>query len=231
MYLIILTLLGTSLALAIGFTVQELQRLSSKLEIEKAKHLSSLKLQANSSSVVDFQRAQFSRSDHWDSKSSSALPKLTRLIKTGHRQISRLNTFAELSDKGLAYCLNKMVHRRSTSALQLDFETDVTDRFPQYVELYLYQACSELIQNTMKHSNATNCHIQLYNIYGAVRLTVSDNGKNEYTGQDPQPGFGLTSLKRRCDKHGGQLIFRLNAHGAETAISIPLVSAPLMVRV
>lgn len=91
---------------------------------------------------------------------------------------------------------------------------------PQNFVLFLYRAIQELIQNVVKHAQASQVLIQL--IYGndALNITVEDNG----IGFDPggQTGLGLKSLLNRTKLYNGT--FTVNSSlGKGTSVNLDFV--------
>jgi len=117
-----------------------------------------------------------------------------------------------LLDSGLQKALYYFVQGiKENTGIDITYET--TGQLPELSQdflLFLYRAVQELVQNTIKHANASHIIIQL--IYGneVLNVTVEDNGK-------PVPGsfregMGLKSLRNRVKLYGGQIniLTRLN---------------------
>lgn len=91
---------------------------------------------------------------------------------------------------------------------------------PQNFVLFLYRAIQELVQNIVKHAQASQVLIQL--IYGndALNITVEDNGAGFDPGQ--QAGLGLKSLQNRTKLYNGT--FTINSSpGNGTSVTLDFV--------
>ncbi|HRH35020.1 MAG TPA: sensor histidine kinase [Catalimonadaceae bacterium] len=92
-----------------------------------------------------------------------------------------------------------------TSGLNIHFQAIGFDvELGQSVSLALYRIEQELLNNILKHAEATEITVQLVKDERQISLTVEDNGK----GFDPsfiQTGAGLTSIKTRVEALGGRL--------------------------
>ena len=243
-YILTLALLGLCLALAIGAGTHELRRLSSELAIEKSRHLQASALHKANEEGVSAQRSFVantletsmsqllsSADEHlsvYDSETMqlSSLSQATLLLKSVQRELNDLTNpvpKSELAIYGLESCLSKLVERMNCPQLSIFFTSNLGElRFSKFQEKYLFQACSELIQNTLKHSFASQCYVILSEDNGELRLKVRDNGFNSLAAGPPVQGFGLTRLKQKCDRFDGSFKFSLSKYGAETVVSLPL---------
>jgi signal transduction histidine kinase len=119
------------------------------------------------------------------------------------RRISRELIPTTLEHFGLPAAIQEFVARSShTDNLKITFEYDGIDnqRLLARTELMLYRIAQELINNAIKHSEATSVHIQTTYSPNQILLVVQDNGvgfdlnvvKNRET-----PGLGLDSIEGR----------------------------------
>ncbi|WP_062466306.1 sensor histidine kinase [Demequina maris] len=89
---------------------------------------------------------------------------------------------------------------------------------PQRVADAIWFVCAEAVTNTAKHAVATGIDIDVRDIPGGVRATVSDNGRG---GADPR-GTGLVSLADRVAALGGSLDVHSDpGHGTILTTEIP----------
>jgi len=248
-YILTLALAGLSLALAVGAGFNELRRLNSELEIEKTKQLTPLEVMKAETEGGASQRAEIAKSIdeslrelqtagdelnafHSREMQFSSLPKVQRLLKSVQRNLKDLSDPEPGNDlviHGLEYSLRRQLERISGPQVRIGFESSIgSDRYPHHLEVYIFQACSELVQNTIKHSNAQHCLVSLTQRPYGLELLVKDNGTTSLNSSAPKPGFGLTRLKIKCEKYGGAFAFQLTANGAETAILLPCVNVSHM---
>lgn len=85
--------------------------------------------------------------------------------------------------------------------LQINGEPGIEDKF---FELTLYRITQELIQNVMKHAEATNMLIQLTFAGSRITLQVKDNGKGFDTTL-VNTGLGLKNIHFRVQSFGGEI--------------------------
>ena len=249
-YILTMALIGLCLALAIGAGIHELRRLNSELALEKTRQKTSLALLKAKEEGIATQRILVARTlettmnrlldsadeqlsvYNSDSMQFSSLSQATRLVRSVQRQLNDLSNPVpkrELSIHGLEYYLEKLVGRMNSPQLSISFTSNLGGlRFSRYQEQYIFQACSELIQNTLKHSDASHCQVGLSIVNGELYLKVKDNGINNLGIGPPTPGFGLTRLKQKSEKFGGDFKFKLTNHGAETQLSIPIVRSAVL---
>ena len=103
------------------------------------------------------------------------------------------------------------------------FEVD-EDKLNSTFKLMLYRITQEIINNTIKHADASNINIQLIGDENELVLTIEDNG----TGFDVQKamkeeGIGLKNIQLRVDYLKGILnIDSTIGKGTTTIIEIPL---------
>jgi len=90
---------------------------------------------------------------------------------------------------------------------RINFESSLgTDRFDQTVEIVLYRVITELINNTMKHANASKIEIYLEIIDRVLQLTYLDDGigfdKEKAMGAETA-GIGLKNIVSRLRSING----------------------------
>ena len=85
-------------------------------------------------------------------------------------------------------------------------------------ELVLYRCAYELVNNALKHAEASKIDIQLMQESKQVTLTVSDNGKGMAEAND---GMGLQNIRERIEPFQGRLDI-VSADGQGTDIHVTL---------
>lgn len=124
---------------------------------------------------------------------------------------------------GLEPAIDTLTTQLSSEELNLTFTSKLQGkRVSQELEVFIYNTCSELIQNVIKHSTANYCHIQLDYIDGKIILQILDNGENlNFKEKQNQLGFGLTNIQNRAKSLGGQFQFSLETDKCLAELSLP----------
>ncbi len=120
----------------------------------------------------------------------------------------RMRAFAEqnLSDKGFIY----------------EFKTEGLEAksfINPLIRQNLYLILKEAITNVIKHSDGNKVVIGLQKTGNSLNLNIKDNGSGR---EDlPSDGLGLSNMKRRAEKIGGQLVFGYQ-EGFQVSVTTPL---------
>lgn len=118
-----------------------------------------------------------------------------------------------LSNFGLASAVRNFAFRVSQSkSIEINFDTKLTDadRFDSNIEVVLYRATCELINNTIKHAEATKIDISLQKIQRTIVIKYDDNGKGfDQEQHQSTAGMGLSNIVSRINSVNG--VFVLNS--------------------
>jgi signal transduction histidine kinase len=119
---------------------------------------------------------------------------------------------------------NFLVPLRKGGRINVDFQHTELEHFPEKLELSLYRCVTELIQNTMKHANASEIHTSIFPSGDFVVVHYSDNGSGFDTKSSPQGyGIGLTNIQNRVGAFGGTIqIESTPGQGMDVVITCPL---------
>jgi signal transduction histidine kinase len=93
-------------------------------------------------------------------------------------------------------------------------------RLDNRLEVLIYRCAYELINNAVKHAQASAVNVQLMVDNGVIALTVHDNG----VGFDPQKvnsGMGLENIRTRIAMYNGKMTIH-SAPGEGTEVSIEI---------
>jgi signal transduction histidine kinase len=113
-----------------------------------------------------------------------------------------------LLDFGIVAALQGLINRiNASNKCQVEFIHSFSgNKLDQAIELNLYRITQELLNNGIKHANATNIFVQLVKNGDRLNLMVEDNGSgfemNELTDSD---GIGLSNIEMRTKVLGGEL--------------------------
>lgn len=133
----------------------------------------------------------------------------TELRRTAHHLMPE-----ELLKNGLVSAL----HDFAISVPNAQFQAIGDICLDKEKELVLYRCAYELVNNTLKHANASKIDIQLMQLDKEVTLTVSDDGKGI---TDSAEGMGLQNIRERIEPYKGRLDI-VTANGKGTDINIIL---------
>ena len=110
---------------------------------------------------------------------------------------------------GLFYALEDLCEKNSNSTISFEYESNIEKqtRYPEEFEIKIYFILTELVNNIIKHSEATIGKIILkQNEYG-LTIQVFDNGKGFKTAQPHFfEGFGINQIRARIHAMKGKLI-------------------------
>ncbi len=140
------------------------------------------------------------------------------------RNISHNILPATLEKEGLITTLTTLVNQlNQNSPLRFTFTiSGLTERLPVEIEFNLYSIVLELINNVIKHAQATTVAIDLSQTTNGIDLTVADNGVGLGSAADKR-GVGLQNIQARLDSLGGT--FETNQStktGTRIQIKIPI---------
>jgi signal transduction histidine kinase len=87
----------------------------------------------------------------------------------------------------------------------------------------LFLAFKEALNNVLKHSGASEVHVEVSSVGAAVNIIIDDNGRGFDLdhGQNGGHGNGLQNMRKRMDAVGGKMeIITAPGHGAKVQFSI-----------
>jgi signal transduction histidine kinase len=162
---------------------KELQRISSLLHDSLGAHLSALRLKLESAGSANGQLAE----------AITGITDMSQELRVLAHNLSP----ALLQKKGLAGALQHQVdYINSTKRIHIQFEViGSVDRIPFRYELLIYNIIQELIQNIIKHSQASEAIVQLLLDDGLASIFVEDNGKGCEI-HKIKDGLGFTQIKQ-----------------------------------
>lgn len=119
--------------------------------------------------------------------------------KTAHNLMPDILLKHNLKEALLLYC--EQLDTGGKLEIDLQFHGAV-DELDKSLELPLYRIIQELLQNIIKHANATLVAIQLRRDEDIIRISVEDNGTG-FSQQDSKPGLGLLNIETRIQALNG----------------------------
>jgi signal transduction histidine kinase len=142
------------------------------------------------------------------------------------RSISRSLIPPELRRLGLKKAILKMLKDvEETSRIMTTSEIDILDELnlDDGQEIRIYRILQELLNNTMKHSQATSLKISLQKIDGGFVAVYQDNGIGfEHEAEKETNSIGLRSIEQRLRYLNGTIKIEKPAKGFKATIRIKL---------
>ncbi len=117
--------------------------------------------------------------------------------------------------------IRKLIASTNVNAIDIQFNVEGDWRVltPQ-VDLTIFRACQEGINNALKHSNASHVIITLsFQDPNEIKLVIADNGSGA---EDIQSGFGLIGIRERVRLLNGQVdVNTASGRGFTITIQVP----------
>jgi two-component system NarL family sensor kinase len=127
---------------------------------------------------------------------------------------------------GLLYALEDLCEKNSNSTLQFEYLNSIANknRYNEKFETRIYFIISELLNNIIKHSQASKAQVLIAESSEGLLIQVSDNGKgfdiNKFNFVE---GFGLNQIKARINNMQGQIEVKSKKnHGTSIKIKVPI---------
>tara|TARA_R110002072_G_scaffold4593_2_gene31978 strand:+ start:2026 stop:3834 length:1809 start_codon:yes stop_codon:yes gene_type:complete len=145
------------------------------------------------------------------------------------RDLSHTLVSSILLKFGLAYAIKDMAEKYSNSQLEILYETQNIQRYDQDFEIKLHNIIQELINNTLKHSEATTASILLVEKDEKLLLSIKDNGKGFDKLQVPKKdGLGINQIDARIHMMKGKFNIKSeNNKGTLVTIELPVFKKEL----
>lgn len=112
-----------------------------------------------------------------------------------------------LKRNGLNYAINEFINNFKSSNLQIYYNSKVTDfNLKPEIEFHLYKIIQELIQNTLKHSEANLINLDLNILNNKLVLEFRDNGIGFAEDLNTiSKGIGLKNIYTRVNMIKGKI--------------------------
>ena len=125
---------------------------------------------------------------------------------------------------GLEYALKDVVKKYSNSELKFEVKANNINRYNQEFEIKIFNVIQELINNIIKHSNASNAEIILKVENNQLTILVKDDGVGFATSSSSiNDGIGLNQIEARIKMMNGKLAIDSEPDkGTEVFILVPI---------
>ncbi len=140
--------------------------------------------------------------------------------ETAHNLMPKILHNEGLNNAVDAFC--KKFNRHTQ--LVVNFQSYGTPaRYNRYFELLVYRTVQELINNSVKHAEASEIIVQLSFDNDLFSLTVEDNGKGfDLNNISSQQGLGISDLRQRMQAFNGNTDIQSSHEGTVVYIAFDL---------
>ena len=163
-----------------------------------------------------------------NSQNEELLRNLTYVIDESIRSLKEISNNLSphtLKDFGLYRAIDSYIRKTlSFNNIKIDFTSNLgARRFDNNVEIILFRVVSELVSNSLKHSNASLITLSLNVKDDLITLDYSDNGKGFDLQASMDAGMGLSNIFSRINSLKGNVRFdTAKGKGMKVAITVNL---------
>ena len=125
------------------------------------------------------------------------------------RRISNDMLPSGLEEFGLKYAIEMLCDKvESVSKLMINLNINSLERLDNRFELSLYRILQELLNNTLKHANATEVNIDFITENQLLTIIYQDNGQGFDPDKLSKKGLGLKNIESRVSMIRGKLEYK-----------------------
>lgn len=166
------------------------------------------------------------------------LPQMKSGVTIEQEDVSRFQKALGMLDQSIQELRRVAHHMMPETLVRFGLKTALTDfaeaipnvdfhyfgneeRIAQKLEIMIYRSIHELVNNAMKHAEASQINVQLVQETSRISFTVQDNGK----GFDPEnikDGMGLRNIRQRVETFSGKMNIYSTEKGTEIHIELEL---------
>jgi PAS domain S-box-containing protein len=132
---------------------------------------------------------------------------LTESIKSVKEISNNISPYI-LENMGLIKAVSSFIEKiRFGKKLEIDFQTNLSFRIEPEIEISVYRFITELLNNTIKHAQASTIQIEINENQSKLEIRYTDNGIGFSIDEVSQhsKGIGLYNLRSRIEKLGGKI--------------------------
>ncbi|KQC30701.1 sensor histidine kinase [Flagellimonas eckloniae] len=223
--------LTAALTIVVGQIYHERNTLSEKLVLQQQKFLNAFvqgqeeerkrvggELHDNIGSKVASLKRLFS-AKYSDEKMQKEFDDICEDVRTVAHSI----TPAEISLVGLSGAIDELLETvEKTEQLTINFNTfQFPENLDEGLATHLFRIVQELLQNVIKHANASLVNIQLFGHKNSITLSFEDDGQGVFE-KKKNVGIGLKSVQSRVVQMNGQFLFdSIQDKGTSVLVIIP----------
>jgi len=197
---------------------QTMQTIATELHDNIGQLLSLTTLTLNSVNLMDSEKAE--------KKIGNSLSLINKSIKE-LRELAKLLHGEQIVENGIGYALDQEINwLNKTGAYEIEINNtlvDLTEKSPDK-DLIILRLLQEIINNIIKHANATAITFNAYYEEKILHLQIKENGIGfDYEQAAIAPsGMGLNSIHKRIEMINGKLILNSSpSNGTNILIEIP----------
>ena len=141
------------------------------------------------------------------------------------RAVSHLAMPNLIKSDGLVMALEHLMEKTfGYDTIAYTFEHyNLQEKYPETLEINVYRVIQELISNVIKHANATQVNLQIYQVEQTLYVRFEDDGRGFDTQKMTSAGVGLLSIGSRVDFLSGNIHFEKEENGGMVVkVSLPL---------
>ena len=143
------------------------------------------------------------------------------------RSLSRDLIPRTLENFGLIAAIEEFVQKmEAVTQVRFHFVHENLQKYSPNLELTIYRVIQELTNNSLKHAEASNIIIEIFELDGNLKINFEDDGKGfdaDGVILAKNKGLGLNSIFSRLEVVDAKYEFKTNRKvGVEFSISIPL---------
>lgn len=126
---------------------------------------------------------------------------------------------------GLEVAVSDLCEKSSNNELNIEAVALNISRFNEDFEIKVFNMIIEMVNNILRHSEASKGVVRMEQIEGDLRVYVTDNGKGfVFDKLDSKIGIGLSQIEARVNALGGIIKFNEGqTEGSKIFISLPIV--------
>lgn len=141
------------------------------------------------------------------------------------RSISHNMMPGALIRSGLIEAIDDLVSKiNAAGKLEVTFDTELNERFPETLEVAVYRITQEILNNMIRHAEASRILITLEKTGATLELTIADNGKSFDVASIPgSEGIGWKNIYSRVEILNGNIaVTSEKERGTSVFLSVPL---------
>lgn len=130
-----------------------------------------------------------------------------------------------LEEFGLSYAIEELCEKTmEISDIDISLWFDKIDNISTKINLIIYRLVQELLNNAVKHSEATTINLHIIKSQESLKLSYSDNGKGfNFTDAYKKRSLGLKNIETRTKIINGTTRFETSPNeGLKVEVYIPL---------